>query len=146
LFTLKDKKEIVSLNPKSAQFSLFVLDIKGSDISLMGTSASARMYLLIFHIDPITIELVVPEQAALIVCLVIALTVGAVTPVGTSVALRGWWNRRFAVGVTSATSCKFMVGVLEMGFAALWAYWSPLGAVFIRVAPLPALPAKWGSY
>jgi hypothetical protein len=38
------------------------------------------------------------------------------------------------------------MGVLEMGFATLWAYWCLFGAVFIRVAPLLALPAKWGSY
>jgi hypothetical protein len=104
------------------------------------------MYLLIFCIDPIAIESVVPEQAVFIVCLVIALTVRAVAPVRAHVAFRSRWDRGFAIGVTLATPCKFMMGILEMGFTTLWAYWCPLGAMFIRVTPLPALPAKWGSY
>jgi hypothetical protein len=39
-----------------------------------------------------------------------------------------------------------MVGILEMGFTALGAYRYLFGAVFVRMFPLPALPAKWGSY
>jgi hypothetical protein len=107
---------------------------------------SVRTYLFIFSIDPIAIESVVPEWASFIIYLVIVLTVRAVTPVGARMALRGGWDRWLAVGVTSAASCKFVMSVLKVGFAALWAYWCPLRAVFIRVAPLPALPAKWGSY
>jgi hypothetical protein len=60
-------------------------------------------------------------------------------------AFRSGWDRGFARGVTSATPCKFAVGILIMGFAALGAYWCPFGAVFIGVAPPPALPAKWGT-
>jgi hypothetical protein len=145
LFTLKDKKEIVSLSPESAQFSLFVLDIKRCNIRPMGTFMFVRTYLLIFRIDPISIESVAPEWASLVVCLMITLAIRAVAPVGTYMAFRSRWDREFAVGVTSAAPCKFVVGILEMGFAAPWAHWCPFRAVFIRVAPPPALLAKWGT-
>jgi hypothetical protein len=92
------------------------------------------------------IELVAPEQAVFIVCLMITLTIRAVAPVGTRVAFRSGWDRGFAIGVILVALCKFAVGVLEVGLATLWAYWCPLGAMFIRVTPLPALPAKWGTY
>jgi hypothetical protein len=127
------------------QFSLFVLDIKRCGVRSMGTFASVRTYLLIFRVDPISIELVAPEWAAFIVCLVIALTVMAVAPVGTRLAYRSGWDRGFAGGVSSTAPCKFAMGVLVMGFTAPWAYWCPFGAVFIRMAPPPARPAKWGT-
>jgi hypothetical protein len=38
-----------------------------------------------------------------------------------------------------------VVGVLVVGFATLWAYWCPFGAVLIGMAPPPAFPAKWGT-
>jgi hypothetical protein len=115
------------------QFSLFVLDIKRCGVRLMGTFASAIMYLFIFHVDPILIESVVPERAAFIVCLVITLTVRAVAPVGTRLAFRSGWDRGFAGGVTLAAPCKFAMGVLVMGFAAPWAYWCLFGAMFIGI-------------
>jgi hypothetical protein len=65
--------------------------------------------------------------------------------VGAWMAFRSGWDRGFAVGVTSAAPCKFTVGVLVMGFAALWAHWCPFRAVLIGMAPPPTLPAKWGA-
>jgi hypothetical protein len=104
------------------------------------------VYLFIFSIDPIMIESIVPEGAAFVFCHVIALAIRAVHPVGAALALRGGWNRRLAIGVSSAASCKLMVGVLEMGLTTSGAYRCLIRAVFVRVTPLPALPAKWGSY
>jgi hypothetical protein len=112
----------------------------------MSTFMSVRVYLFVFSIDPIAIESVAPEWASFVICLVIALTVRAVTPVRAGLALRGGWDRWLAIRVTLAVACKFVMGILKVEFAALGAYWCPLGTVFIGVAPLPALPAKWGSY
>jgi hypothetical protein len=112
----------------------------------MSTFASARAYLFIFSINPIAIELIAPEGAAFVFCHVITLTIRAMHPVGAVLALRGRWDRRLAIGVSSVASCKLTVGVFEMGFTALGAYRCLLKAVFIRVSPLPALPAKWGTY
>jgi hypothetical protein len=142
---LKERNEIVSFSPESAQFSLFVLDIKGCDVRPMGTFVSARTYLLIFRIDPISIESVAPEWAAFVICLVITLAIRAVAPVGACVVFRSGWDRGFAIGVTSAAPCKFVVGVLEMGFATSWAHWCPFGAVLIGMALPPTLLAKWGT-
>jgi hypothetical protein len=112
----------------------------------MSTFVSARVYLFIFSIDPIMIELIAPEQATFVICHMIALTVRAVHPVRAVLALRGGRYRWLAIGVTLAASCKLMVGVLEMGFTAPGTYRYLLRAVFIGMSPLPALPAKWGSY
>jgi hypothetical protein len=112
----------------------------------MSTFTSVRAYLFIFSIDPITIELIAPEWAAFVICHVIALTVRAVHPVRAGLALRDGWDRWLAIGVSSAASCKLMVGIPKVGFAASGAYGCLFGAVFIRVTPLPALPAKWSSY
>jgi hypothetical protein len=104
------------------------------------------VYLFIFCIDPITIELIVPEWAALVIYRMIALTVRAVHPVKAVWALRGRRNRWLAIGITLAAACKLTVSILEMGFTTLGAYECLFGVVFIRVFPLPALPAKWDSY
>jgi hypothetical protein len=124
---------------------LFVLDIERSDVGSMSTFASAIAYLFIFCVNPITIELVSPEGAAFVICHVIALTIQAVHPVGAGLTLRSGWDRWFAVGVPSAAACKFTMGIPKMGFTTLGAYGCLFGAVFVRMTPLPALPAKWGS-
>jgi hypothetical protein len=111
----------------------------------MSTFASVRAYLFIFCVNPIMIESVSPEGAAFVIHHVIALAVGAVHPVGAGLTLRSRWDRWFAVGVSLAATCKFAMSVPKMGFAAPGAYWCLFGAVFVRVTPLPALPAKWGS-
>jgi hypothetical protein len=111
----------------------------------MSTFASVGAYLFIFSINPIAIESIAPEWAAFVICYVVALTVRAVHPVRAILALRGGGYRWLASGITSAAACKLMVGVLEMGFATLGAYRCLFGAVFVRMTPLPALPAKWGS-
>jgi hypothetical protein len=107
---------------------------------------SARAYLFVFSVNPITIKSIAPERAAFVIYCVITLTVRAMHPVGAVLALRGRRHRWLAGGVTLAASCKLMVGVLEMGFAALGAYRCFFGAVFVGMSPLPALPAKWGPY
>jgi hypothetical protein len=111
----------------------------------MSTFASVRAYLFVFCVDPIMIELVSLEGAAFVICHMITLAIGAVHPVGASLTLRSRWDRWLAIGVSSAATCKLTMGVPEVGFTALGAYGCLFGAVFVRMTPLPALPAKWDS-
>jgi hypothetical protein len=78
--------------------------------------------------------------------LVIALTIRAVHPMRAILALRGGRNRWLSRGVTLAAACKFVVGILVMEFTTSGAHQSFLCAVFVRMAPLPALSAEWGAY
>jgi hypothetical protein len=105
-----------------------------------------RAYLFIFCIDPIMIELIVPEGAAFVIYPMIALAVRAVHPVRAVLALRGGRNRWLASGITLAAACKLTMGILVMGFTTTRVCGCLFWAVFVGMSPLPALPAKWSPY
>jgi hypothetical protein len=113
---------------------------------MMSIFASARAYLFIFSINPIAIESIVPEWAVFVICYVITLTIRAMHPVRAVLALGGGWDRWLVVGITSAASCKLMVGILKVGLATPWAYGCLFGVMFVGMSLLPVFPAKWSPY